>query len=360
MRIHEAISTSGTIGPHQGKELELMSAGKKPVALVGDNDVERFRSKIDSGELVLVKTMRGAAGKPVYIISVPGQESRAQELASVYGEYTRRCLQSPNFYNSDASIPFHEKIGQLLGYSDQDIQYYVDKNIRELREEYDPEEHEERVHKRLRKLGYEVIGSGVDAQVFARASGDVIKIIMPLESGEINTPGMRVFYKFYDFCMEHSDLDCLPRFKELEGKGGAHHSRITIGGIKHLQIGMERLQELEQDSPRTAVVWALSDFATKNVTWESALRKMTDDPYMWDNLELLDGSVEIDDILEYISIWTRHERAEMGVFYNTMRLLYHTGRINKVGWDLHTENVMLRDNTLVITDPWFSSEIEEM
>jgi len=39
-----------------------------------------------------------------------------------------------------------------------------------------------------------------------------------------------------------------------------------------------------------------------------------------------------------------------------MSLLYNTGRINKIGWDLHTENVMQRsDGTLVIIDPWFST-----
>ena len=38
-----------------------------------------------------------------------------------------------------------------------------------------------------------------------------------------------------------------------------------------------------------------------------------------------------------------------------MRLVYATGRINKVGWDLHTENVMMRKNgELVIIDPWFA------
>jgi hypothetical protein len=36
-------------------------------------------------------------------------------------------------------------------------------------------------------------------------------------------------------------------------------------------------------------------------------------------------------------------------------MLYHTGSINKIGWDLHTENVMQRkDGTLVIIDPWFA------
>jgi hypothetical protein len=39
-----------------------------------------------------------------------------------------------------------------------------------------------------------------------------------------------------------------------------------------------------------------------------------------------------------------------------MKLLYQSGKINKFGWDLHTENVMQRSNgELVIVDPWFAN-----
>ena len=47
------------------------------------------------------------------------------------------------------------------------------------------------------------------------------------------------------------------------------------------------------------------------------------------------------------------ERLKYEVLFKLMTLLYHTGRINKVGWDLHTENAMMRGDTIVITDPWF-------
>lgn len=41
--------------------------------------------------------------------------------------------------------------------------------------------------------------------------------------------------------------------------------------------------------------------------------------------------------------------------FTVMKLLYQSGRINKFGWDLHTENVMQRSNgQLVIIDPWFA------
>ena len=46
------------------------------------------------------------------------------------------------------------------------------------------------------------------------------------------------------------------------------------------------------------------------------------------------------------------------VLYVLMQLLYNTGQLNNLGWDLHTENVMRRkDGTLVVVDPWFAKEL---
>ena len=51
----------------------------------------------------------------------------------------------------------------------------------------------------------------------------------------------------------------------------------------------------------------------------------------------------------------KQEKEKYHYLYELMRLVYATGQINKVGWDLHTENVMMRKNgELVIIDPWFA------
>ena len=48
------------------------------------------------------------------------------------------------------------------------------------------------------------------------------------------------------------------------------------------------------------------------------------------------------------------KKSEYQLLYIVMELLYRTGKINKMFWDLHTENAMQRqDGTIVIIDPWF-------
>lgn len=223
-----------------------------------------------------------------------------------------------------------------------------------VREAEDDTPRAQHIFDTLREKGYVQLGSGVDATVWARDAHSVIKIIMP-KGEEARESSARTFYRFYDFCQSHTDLECLPRFYKI---GGVHHSTFKVDGVTYVQIAMERLQPLEQDSQRTALVWLLSDLATKNVKWEEALRRCKD-PYSWIHWDE-EEAVSIEDILTYIDEWDDRERLEWAVLYNTMRLLYHRGRINREGWDLHTENVMLRGDTLVITDPWFGSEMESV
>jgi len=206
----------------------------------------------------------------------------------------------------------------------------------------------------LESKGYVKLGSGADATVWARDAETVIKIIMP-DSGAARDSASRTFYRFYDFCQKHRDLDCLPRFHKI---GGVHHSTFEVDGVTYLQTAMERLQPLEQDSQRTALVWLLSDLATKNMSWKAAWRKCQD-PYAWNNWDDSEA-VTVDDIMGYIDEQDERDRLGWAVLYSVMRLLYHRGRINKHGWDLHTENVMLRGDTLVIVDPWFNAEVEAL
>lgn len=234
--------------------------------------------------------------------------------------------------------------------------------INEAPQWIDRDLHDLRLRDRLERLGYVEVGSGAEASVWARDAGSVVKIIMPRDDGTINTGGWRTFMRFYRFCTSHPQLDCLPRFMPLKsrsgGEGGKSHGRITIGGIPHLQIAMERLQPLEQNSARTAVVWRLSDWASEGLTWADVHDRLRDGEAWrsWDE----DVGVTVDEIINWVDEWDRVDALNWAVFYNTMRLLYHHGRINRVGWDAHTENVMLRGTTPVITDPWFNMKIDEL
>jgi hypothetical protein len=98
------------------------------------------------------------------------------------------------------------------------------------------------------------------------------------------------------------------------------------------------------------MVWILSDLATKKVTWNQALNVMTDHTE-W---EYFEGN-KPEDIVRKIRSLNKEQLLQYEVLFKLMTVLYHKGRINKIGWDLHTENAMMRDDgTIVITDPWFA------
>lgn len=199
----------------------------------------------------------------------------------------------------------------------------------------------------LRKKGYKLLGSGVDATVWAKNEGEVIKIIMPDDHQGSGVAG-DTFMKFYEFCKQNPNLDNLPKFF------GQEVQVFQADGKDYVMVTMERLSPITRHSFQEAMVWILSDLATKRMDWQSALKTMNDET-TWDNY----GEMPTPDILKRLNSMNRRELLELEVLYKLMVLLYHKGRINKTGWDLHTENAMMRGDTIVITDPWFSSKVEQ-
>lgn len=196
--------------------------------------------------------------------------------------------------------------------------------------------------------GYKPLGEGADATIWSKDAGRVIKILMP-DEGEDRTNSANIFYKFYEFVQQHQQYENLPRFIEI---GGKHHATFNIGGKEYIQISMEQLYPIPEGSFEEALVWILSDFATKNIDWNKVYEKLLY-PDSWGYYA---EPPPLEEVIEYIQSWDKTEKAKWGVLYSLMRVLYNTGNINKFGWDLHTANVMRRaDGTLVIIDPWFST-----
>lgn len=205
----------------------------------------------------------------------------------------------------------------------------------------------------LKKAGYKKLGEGVDATVWTKDDGSVLKIIMPTPYNtkhapvRVDRPELAVwtFMKFYEFTQKHKDLRCLPRFKEIQGENLA---KFTLRGKDYLQISMEKLKPLKSGSVEELMVWHLSDYATKNTEWDTVVKDLHD-PKSYEDLkgkEVNRFKSLIDDkkfLLEYKLLFT------------VMKLLYVTGSLNKMNWDLHTENAMQRaDGTVVIVDPWLT------
>jgi hypothetical protein len=196
------------------------------------------------------------------------------------------------------------------------------------------------IEKYFKKAGYKKLGTGADANVYAKDEQNVIKILMPEDP---STQSEQVFNKFYEFSAEHNDIKNLPKFNSV--------SKFDVLDKEYTMINMERLYPIKNNSFEEAMVWMLSDLSTQRINWNQAL-KIIQDEATWEGFT---GEVPVEEIFNRIDNLDDRDRAEYGVLFTVMTLLYHTGRINKIGWDLHTENVMQRsDGTLVIIDPWFA------
>ena len=109
------------IGPHEGKELELMLNGSKPAALINNDRVNDFKKYLKNKTLSLVEKIPRREPSRYYsvVITKPGEEWRGKEIAnSILG-----LRQVPQ--DSEEAIKYHEKLGNLLGYSSNDIDHFV-------------------------------------------------------------------------------------------------------------------------------------------------------------------------------------------------------------------------------------------
>lgn len=200
--------------------------------------------------------------------------------------------------------------------------------------------HARDISREFRKLGYSKIGSGADSTIWAKDDSHVIKILMPEDEG---SQAVEVFKKFYEFCQERSDIPCLPVFNE--------YNTIDVLDKEYIQIDMERLYPIKKNTFEEAMVWYLSDYVAHGTPWNQVKQELSD-PHPWINSH---WPRRADQLAAKVSSLSGAAESAWNLLYSVMAMLYKTGRINKLGWDLHTENVMRRANgQLVIIDPWFA------
>lgn len=198
------------------------------------------------------------------------------------------------------------------------------------------------IFSKLQQLGYKKLGAGIDATVWSKDDGHVIKIIMPSVDRETAD---NAFVFFYEICKNNQHNNFLPKFIDI---GGAHHTVFEINGTPYRQIAMEQLYPIKRGSPEEALVWALSDLSTVAfIKWHDVLKQLKT-PSFWKHYQ-------------YGTRWKpavamladpKSEEYYHNLF-STMQDLHNEGRSAGHSWDLHTENVMQRkNNELVITDPY--------
>jgi hypothetical protein len=215
--------------------------------------------------------------------------------------------------------------------------------INDILNEYDQDSaNSKQIVAKLKQLGYKNIGSGYDATVWTKEEGSVIKIIMPqeLSRGEGDT----AFLAFYEFCVAHKSSPFLPRFISI---GGLDHTVFTLNGVDYRQISMENLEPLPNNSFMEQMVWGLSDLSIiPFMKWRDAKAQLIK-PEFWEHFS---GPGRESDIAKGLSD-PAVEKMYASLFA-VMQQLFQFGRSRGQGWDLHTENVMRRGATPVITDPF--------
>jgi len=113
----------GILGPHEGKELELMLNNKKPAALIAtDKDMEKFRPYIESGKFVS-KTIPHPY-MPTQKMNFVGQTE--DHLNRAIGAF-RNLWKYHGTDNQDAKDAAHTELGRALGYSEDDIKVFLKK-----------------------------------------------------------------------------------------------------------------------------------------------------------------------------------------------------------------------------------------
>jgi len=119
------------IGPHEGRELELMLAGTKPLAMFNDDLPEGMEppeisfdpyvaeGRFVKGEIVVPLSAPDQTHLRYYFYALPEEEWRIDRLSQIEHDI---------FVENVSTTPELEtEIGRLLGYDEADIQIFLDR-----------------------------------------------------------------------------------------------------------------------------------------------------------------------------------------------------------------------------------------
>jgi hypothetical protein len=123
----------GTLGPHEGVELEMMLAGQKPLTMLNDDTPEGwvhpttfFQPFINAGIFVARQETytnfpphhRGGIPMYYHYIALPKEERRIEEMHQLNIDfYVKKIKPTPEM---------ERRVGELLGYMEQDIEAWLE------------------------------------------------------------------------------------------------------------------------------------------------------------------------------------------------------------------------------------------
>ncbi|HEM7759283.1 hemin receptor [Acinetobacter baumannii] len=111
----------GKLGPHEGQELELLLSGHKSIALFYELLPIEFIKHLEQGSLsMLSKDIETSLSLPFSIMLIYKDASLAD-----LNELMLCIEKSRKETQLEDRLELDRRIGQLLGYSTQDIEFYI-------------------------------------------------------------------------------------------------------------------------------------------------------------------------------------------------------------------------------------------
>ncbi|CAP00698.1 hemin receptor [Acinetobacter baumannii] len=111
----------GKLGPHEGQELELLLSGHKSIALFYDLLPTEFVKHLEQGTLTMLsKDIETSLSLPFSIMLIYKDASLAD-----LNELMLCIERSLKATQLEERLELDRRIGQLLGYSVQDIEFYI-------------------------------------------------------------------------------------------------------------------------------------------------------------------------------------------------------------------------------------------
>ncbi|EXR50165.1 hemin receptor [Acinetobacter baumannii] len=111
----------GKLGPHEGQELELLLSGKKSIAYFYELLPIEFIKHLEQGSLSMIsKDIETSLSLPFSIMLIYKDASLAD-----LNELMLCIEKSLKETQLEDRLELDRRIGQLLGYSTQDIEFYI-------------------------------------------------------------------------------------------------------------------------------------------------------------------------------------------------------------------------------------------
>ena len=192
----------------------------------------------------------------------------------------------------------------------------------------------------LRSKGYKLLGSGADQWAFLEpATGQVLKIFGAADTSRAMSrysEAQKMAITWIKYCQKNADNPFLPKFSGW--------SKFVLDRKIYLQIRMEKL-------------------GSSNVQWESAISRMgrytAGAHRLSEYLHIVfkrDPTIQNTPDMDATLVMSLGKDG-IQILWQTLRDLREIGKANGWDWDLHSGNVMTRnDGTPVIVDPWYLGE----